>query len=382
MDLELTQTQRLVRDTARAFARDRIAPRARMHDREEHFPSELLKEMAGLGLMGVNVPADLGGAEAGAVAYALAMMEVSAACASTSVAMGVTNMCAELIVRFGTEAQQRRAVPRLTSGEAVAAAFALSEPHCGSDAAALRTTAVKRGGEWVLNGTKQWITSGSYAQVVVVWARTGGARDDGISCFLVEGRPPGLTAGKPEDKMGLRGSNTVSLTFEDCVLPGDALLAKEGDGFKLAMVALDGGRIGIGSQACGVARACLEASARYALERKAFGQPIGEFQAVRWFLANMRTELSAAELLTLRAASLKEAGRPFTREASMAKVFASEMANRAADKAVQIHGGYGYLDEFPVERYLRDARVQTIYEGTSEIQRLVIAREILKAAGA
>jgi len=382
VDLELTETQRLVRDTARAFARDRIAPRAKMHDREEHFPAELLKEMASLGLMGVNVPADLGGAEAGVVAYALAMMEVSAACASTSVAMGVTNMCAELIVRFGTEAQKRRAVTRLTSGEAVAAAFALSEPHCGSDAAALRTTAVKRGGEWVLNGTKQWITSGSYAQVMVVWARTSGDRDGGISCFLVEGRPAGLTAGKPEDKMGLRGSNTVALTFEDCVLPGDALLANEGDGFKLAMVALDGGRIGIGSQACGVARACLEASARYALERKAFGQPIGEFQAVRWFLANMKTELSAAELLTLRAASLKEAGRPFTREASMAKVFASEMANRAADKAVQIHGGYGYLDEFPVERYLRDARVQTIYEGTSEVQRLVIAREVLKAAGA
>jgi hypothetical protein len=232
----------------------------------------------------------------------------------------------------------------------------------------------------VLNGTKQWITSGTHAQVMVVWARTGPDKNRGVSAFLVEGRPQGLTAGKPEDKLGLRGSNTVALTFEDCAIPGDALLAKEGDGFKLAMIALDGGRIGIASQACGVARACLDASARYAKERKAFDRPIGDFQAVRWFLANMKTELSAAELLALRAASLKGQGSPVSKEASMAKVVCSEMANRAADKAVQIHGGYGYLDEFPVERYFRDARVQTIYEGTSEIQRVVIAREVLKAA--
>jgi len=381
VDLELNETQRLVRDTARSFARERIAPRAKMHDREEHFPAELLKEMAGLGLMGVNVPEALGGAEAGAVAYALAMMEVAEACASTSVAMGVNNMCAELIARFGTDAQKRRAVAKITSGEAVAA-FALSEPHCGSDAAALSTTAVKKGDAWVLNGTKQWITSGSHAQVMVVWARTSPDKNKGVSAFLVEGRPQGLTAGKPEDKLGLRGSNTVALTFEDCAVAGDAMLGSPGDGMKIALTALDGGRIGIAAQACGVARACLDASARYARERKAFDQPIGDFQAIRWFLANMKTELSAAELLALRAAFVKEQGRPFSKEASMAKVFCSEMANRAADKAVQIHGGYGYLDEFPVERYFRDARVQTIYEGTSEIQRVVIAREILKAAGA
>jgi hypothetical protein len=335
--------------------------------------------MAGLGLMGVNVPEELGGAAAGAVSYALAMMEVSEACASTSVAMGVNNMCAELIARFGTDEQKKRAVAKITSGESVAA-FALSEPHCGSDAAALRTTAVRRGDAWVLNGAKQWITSGTHAQVMVVWARTGPDKNRGVSAFLVEGRPQGLTAGKPEDKLGLRGSNTVALTFEDCAIRGDALLGKEGDGMRIALTALDGGRIGIASQACGVARACLEASTRYAKDRKAFNQPIADFQAVRWFLANMKTELSAAELLALRAASLKEQGRPFSKEASMAKVFASEMANRAADKAVQIHGGYGYLDEFPVERYFRDARVQTIYEGTSEIQRVVIAREVLKAA--
>ncbi|HLL56147.1 MAG TPA: acyl-CoA dehydrogenase family protein [Myxococcaceae bacterium] len=379
MELELSETQKLIRDTARNYAREKVAPRAKVHDREELFPVELLREMAGLGLMGVNIPAEYGGAEAGVVSYSLAMMEVASACASTSVAMAVTNMCAELITRFGTEEQKRKYVTRLVSGEAVAGAFALSEAHCGSDASALRTTAVRKGDQWILNGSKQWITSGAYAGVMVVWARTSGTGNKGISAFIVEGKTPGLIVGKPEDKMGLRGSNTVPLTFEDCAIPAGNLLAKEGDGFKLAMIALDGGRIGIASQACGVTRAALEASIQYSKDRQAFGQPIGEFQAVRWFLADMKTQLAAAELLTWRAASLKEAGRPFSREASMAKVFASELSNRACDKAVQIHGGYGYIDEFPVERYLRDARVQTIYEGTSEIQRLVIARDVLKA---
>jgi len=381
MQLELTETQALIRNTARTFARERVAPGARERDRSEAFPRELLREMAELGLLGINVPAALGGAEAGAVSYALAMMEVAEACASTAVAMAVTNMCAELITTFGTDAQKHRHVTRLTSGEAVVGAFALSEPQAGSDASALETRAERRGSGWVLNGTKQWITSGAFAGVLVVWARTGGPGPGGLSAFIVEGGTPGLEIGRAEDKMGLRASNTVSLLFENCRLPGEALLGREGEGFKLAMAALDGGRIGIASQGCGVTRAALDASIRYTRERRAFGQPIAEFQAVRFMLANIATELSAAELLTLRAAGLKESGRPFTREASMAKVFASEMANRAADKAVQLHGGYGYIDEFPVERYLRDARVQTIYEGTSEIQRLVIARELLKAAG-
>ncbi len=381
MDLTPSDAQQSIRELARSFARDRIAPRARAHDREERIPSELLKELASLGLMGVNVPPELGGAGAGAVAYAVAMMEVSAACASTSVVMAVTNMCAELITRFGSEAQKRNYVPRLVSGEAVAGAFALSEPHCGSDASAIRTRAERKGESWILNGAKQWITSGAYAGVMVVWARTSdGAR--GISAFIVEGKTPGLHVGKPEDKMGLRGSNTAALTFEDCAIPAGNLLGQEGDGFKLAMIALDGGRIGIASQACGVTRAALEASLRYARDRRAFDHRLSEFQAIQWFLANIATDLSAAELLTLRAASLKEAGQPFTREASMAKLFASEMAYRACDKAIQIHGGYGYIDEFPVERYFRDARVQTLYEGTSEIQRLVIAREVIKAHAA
>jgi alkylation response protein AidB-like acyl-CoA dehydrogenase len=381
MELHLTETQALVRNTARSFARERVAPGARERDRKESFPVELLREMAELGLLGVNVPAAYGGAEAGATAYALAMMEIAEACASTAVAMAVTNMCAELITAFGTEAQKRRHVARLTSGEAVAGAFALSEPQAGSDASALETRGERRGDGWVLNGSKQWITSGDRAGVMVVWARTGGPGAGGLSAFIVEGGTPGLTVGRHEDKMGLRASSTVPLQFEECRLPAEALLGQEGQGFRLAMMALDGGRIGIASQACGVARAALGATVRYTRERKAFRKSVSDFQAVRFMLANIQTELAAAELMTLRAAGLKESGRPFTREASMAKVFASEMANRAADKAVQLHGGYGYIDEFPVERYLRDARVQTIYEGTSEIQRLVIARDLLRSEG-
>ena len=378
MNLELSETQTLIRDTARKFARERVAPQAARFDREEHFSPELYRELASLGLMGVNIPAKYGGAEAGVLSYSLAMMEMAAACASTSVTMAVTNMCAELIHTYGNDAQREKFVTRLTSGDALAGSFALSESHAGSDPRAMRTTAVRRGDTWVLNGSKQWITSGAYAGVMVVWAQTGGQGSKGISAFIVEGGTPGLHVGKHEDKMGLRASNTVSLTFEDCAIPEGNLLGKEGDGFKLAMIALDGGRIGIASQACGVARAALEASVRYSKDRKAFGQAIGEFQGLRFMMANMATELQAAELLTFRAAYLKEQGKPFTREASMAKLFASEMSNRAVDKAVQIHGGYGYIDEFPVERYFRDARVQTIYEGTSEVQRLVIARETFK----
>jgi len=381
VDLSLTEAQRLIRQTARAVANDVIAPRSRETDRTERFPAEVYRQLGSLGLLGVNVSPELGGSGAGAVAYALAMMEISRACASTSVGMAVTNMCAELIASFGTPAQRSKHVPPLVSGEAVAGAFALSEPHAGSDPGAARTTAVRTGEGWVLNGTKQWITSGAYAGVIVVWARTSGQGNRGLSCFLVEKGTPGLIVGKAEDKMGLRGSNTVPLIFEECAVGADALLGEEGDGFKLAMVALDGGRIGIASQACGVGRAALEAATTYAKSRLAFGHAIADFQAIQFMLADMRTSLDAAELLTLRAAWRKETSQPFTREASMAKLFASEMSNRVCDRAVQIHGGYGYVDDFPVERYLRDARVQTIYEGTSEIQRVVIARETLKSLG-
>ncbi len=378
MDFELSDDQKLIRDTARTFAKNVVAPKARDTDRNEIFPAETYRQMGELGLLGVNVPAEYGGAGAGVISYALAVMEISQACCSTSVGMCVTNMCAELITQFGTEAQKTKHVTRLVSGEAIAGAFALSEPHAGSDPGAGYTTAVKKGDRWVLNGTKQWITSGAHAGVIVVWARTSNDGNKGLSCFIVEKGTPGLTAGKHEEKMGLRGSNTVPLTFENCEVPEENLLGKLGEGFKLAMIALDGGRIGIAAQAVGTARAAIEASVKYAKDRKAFGSPIGDFQAIRWMLADLQTQTSAAELLALRAAFLKESKVPFTREASMAKLFASELSNRAADRAVQIHGGYGYIDEFPVERYLRDARVQTIYEGTSEIQRIVIAREVLK----
>lgn len=381
MNFELTETQTLIRDTARKFARERVAPLARTLDREERFPTDLFRQLGELGLLGVNLPAKYGGSEAGVVAYALAMMEMAAADASTSVAMAVTNMCGELINAFGTDAQREKYVTRLASGEAIAGAFALSEPHAGSDPGALRTTAVRRGDAWVLNGSKQWITSGAHAGVMVVWARTSASGNKGLSCFIVEGGTKGLIIGKHEDKMGLRSSNTVSLTFEDCEIPAENLLGAEGQGFRLAMVALDGGRIGIAAQACGVGRAALEATVAYVKDRQAFGQAIGEFQGPRFMLADMKTQLEAAELLTLRAASMKEKGQPFSREASMAKLFASEMSNKVADKAVQLHGGYGYIDEFPVERFFRDARVQTIYEGTSEVQRMVIARESFKLQG-
>lgn len=381
MDFELSETQRLVRDAARTFAKDVVAPKARETDRKELFPAETYRLMGEQGLLGVNVPTEYGGAGAGVVGYALAVMEISEACCSTSVGMCVTNMCAELIMQFGTDVQREKYVRALVSGEAIAGAFALSEPHAGSDPGAGRTTAVKKGDRWVLNGTKQWITSGAHAGVIVVWARTSNDGNKGLSCFIVEKGTPGLLVGRHEDKLGLRGSNTVALTFESCEVPEANLLGRLGDGFKLAMTALDGGRIGIASQAVGTARAAIAASVKYAKERHAFGQAISEFQALRWMLADMKTSTDAAELLALRAAFLKESKQPFTREASMAKLFASETSNRVADRAVQIHGGYGYIDEFPVERYLRDARVQTIYEGTSEIQRIVIAREVLKQLG-
>lgn len=377
---EENESRRLIRETARAYAQKSLAPVAAALDREQRFPREQLRALAELGLMGVNVPEEFGGAAAGAVAYALAMMEIAQGCAGTSVTMAVNNMVAETICRFGTQEQKRRYVPEITSGRFAAASFGLSEPHAGSDASALRTIARRDGEEFVLNGSKQWITSGDEAGVIIVWARSDPSAQaaKGISCFLVEGGASGLQAGRHEEKMGLRASSTVSLTFEDVRVPASAMLGAEGQGFAIAMAALDGGRIGIASQSVGIGTAALDASVRYARERHAFGQPIANHQGLRFMLADVATELDAARLLALRAAALKEAGQPFTREGSMAKVFASEKANHACEVAVQVHGGYGYLDEFPVARHYRDARVTTIYEGTSEIQRVVIARDLLR----
>ncbi|MBI4703178.1 MAG: acyl-CoA dehydrogenase family protein [Deltaproteobacteria bacterium] len=382
MDLELSETQQLIVRSARDFAQREIAPKAAALDREERFPGELVKGLAELGLMGVNVPAALGGSEAGAVAYALAMMEISRACASTAVTMAVTNMVAEVITEFGTPEQRERHVPKITAGEYQAGAFALSEPQAGSDPAGMTTAAARTDGGWVLNGEKQWITSGAYAGVMIVWARTDTPQDRrgarGISAFLVEQGTPGLRIGRAEDKLGLRGSNTVALSFEDCRLPDGALLGQEGQGFRVAMVALDGGRIGVASQAVGISTAALEAAVAYARDRKQFGQAIAEFQAIQWMIADSRTELDAARLLALRAAWLKEQRRPFSAEAAMAKLFASEAAWRICDRAVQIHGAYGYVKDLAVERHLRDVRVTRIYEGTSEVQRMVIARAALR----
>jgi alkylation response protein AidB-like acyl-CoA dehydrogenase len=376
---ELSEEQELVRRSARDFAERVLAPRARERDERELFPEAELAELARLGLLGVNVPAALGGAEAGAVAYALAMMEIARVDASVSVAMAVTNMAAELICAWGSEAQQRRHVPALVGGPYLCGSFALSEAHAGSDAASLRTVAERTASGWRIRGSKQWITSGTHAGLFVVWAKTDASQGSrGISAFLVEKGTPGLHVGRPEDKMGLRGSTTVPLTFDDLEVGEEALLGREGDGFKIAMTALDGGRIGIGAQATGIATAALEAARRYAGERVQFGVPLASHQAIQMMLADMATQRDAARLLVLRAAWRKEQRLPFVREASIAKLYASERACRIADMAIQIHGGYGYTREVPVERHLRDARVTRIYEGTSEVQRLVIARGELR----
>jgi alkylation response protein AidB-like acyl-CoA dehydrogenase len=376
---EPNEIQAQVADLARAVAREVVAPGAAERDRGATFPADVLRELGRAGLLAVNVPEELGGAAAGPVAYVLAMMEIAAADCAVGVTMAVTNMVGEVIARFGTREQAERCCPRLASAEWLAGSFALSEPHAGSDSAALRTRAERRGDGWILNGEKQWITSGDQAGVIVVWAKTdpaAGAR--GITAFLVEAGTPGLHVGRREHKMGIRASSTVALSFQDCEVPGSAVLGGVGQGFRIAMAALDGGRTGIAAQATGTMAAALDAATRYARDRHAFGHPIAEFQAIQFMLADMKTEYEAARLLTLRAAALKEAGRPFTREASMAKLFASEAAQRSVAKALQIHGGYGYVEDYPVERYYRDARVQTLYEGTSEIQRLVIAREVLR----
>lgn len=380
MSFELAGAQRAIRDEARAFGRERLAPAAKRLADEERFPVDLLREAAQRKLMGVNIPARYGGAEAGSLALSLALMEIAEADAAFAVAVSVTNMVAEVLCAFGTDEQRARFLPALVSGEALCGAFALSEAESASDAAAMRTAADRRGGRWVINGAKQWISHGGYAGLIVVWARSDRAQKGarGISAFAVERGTPGLTAGRPEEKMGLRSSATVPLTFEECSVPPENLLGKEGEGFKLAMMALDGGRIGIASQAVGVGRAALSAARRRLLEREGAGEPSAELEALRFSLADMATQLKAAELMAYRAAHLKESGRPFTREASMAKLYASEMAQRACDRALQIHGPFGGTDAYPVERYFRDARVQTLYEGTSEIQRLVIARDLLK----
>jgi alkylation response protein AidB-like acyl-CoA dehydrogenase len=379
MDFDLSEEQLLIQRTARDVAERVLAPRAAARDVSYEFPLAELRELGRLGLLGIAVPEALGGAAAGTVAYSLAMQELARADASVAVATSVTNMVAELIAMRGSPALAAAWVPRLVSGELVCGAFALSEPDAGSDPAAMRTVAARVAGGWQITGTKQWITSGDRAGCLVVWAVTEpGAGHKGITAFVVPGQAPGISAARLEDKLGLHGSSTAQLVLDRVAVGDDAVLGQAGAGFALAMIALDGGRIGIASQAIGIARGALEAALRYAGERRTFGQPIVQHQAVGAMLADAATWLDAATLMVLRAAYLKQTGQPFSQQAAMAKLFATEHAWKICDIALQVHGGYGYVRDFPVERALRDVRVTRIYEGTSEIQRLVIARNLLR----
>lgn len=381
MDFKLNEEQELIRQTAQDFAQRELLPKAAERDHKSIFPEKELRAIAEIGLLGVNVPEAYGGAEAGCMAYSLVMQEIGKVDASVAVAVSVTNMVAELITAFGTEEQKQKHVRALTSGKALCGAFALSESQAGSDPSAMRTTATKTDKGWRLKGSKHWITSGDRAGVMIVWAMTDkSAGTRGISAFIVEGGTPGLSVLRAEEKMGLHGSSTVQLNFEDLDIGEDALLGKEGQGFKLAMAALDGGRIGISSQALGVATSALASALSYAMEREQFGVPIIKHQAIANKLADMQTMLEASSLLTRRAAWLKDQGKPYGKEASMAKVFTTEKACQICDMAIQIYGGNGYTRDFPLERFYRDVRVTKIYEGTSEIQRIVIARHLIKEA--
>jgi butyryl-CoA dehydrogenase len=397
MDLTLTPEQKMIRDTARGFATRKIAPHARTIDREHRFPREIIASLGELGLMGVAVPQAWGGAGMDSISYVLALEEISRACAATGVIMSVNNslVCGPLLAH-GTDAQKRSLLGDLAAGRKLGC-FALSEPESGSDAGALRTTARRAGaaavtsdaapttssgagGGWILNGTKNFVTNGPVADVVLLLASTDSAAGrKGISAFVVDAKNPGLKFGPPDDKLGIRGAPSAQLFITDAVVPEDALLGQQGSGYKIALSALDGGRIGIAAQALGIARAALEDATAYALERKTFGQAIAQHQAIQFKLADMCTEIDAARLMIWRAAAKKDEGGRYTTEAAMAKLLASEVANRAAKEAVQIFGGYGYLTDFPVERHYRDAKITEIYEGTSEIQRLVIARGVLEA---
>ncbi|MDO3380294.1 acyl-CoA dehydrogenase family protein [Geoalkalibacter halelectricus] len=383
MNLDLNEEQRLIQQTAREFALSELAPVAgeldRGGDRQVFFDN--LQKLAELGFMGLNIREEYGGAEAGVVAFSVALTEIARACAATAVTVSVNNMVCEVIQSMGSDEQKRRYIPKICSGEYPAGAFALTETGAGSDPAGMTTTAVRDGDDWVLNGAKIFITSAPFAGVFVVWAVTDKAapKGKGISCFLVEGGTPGLIVGKAEQKMGQHASSTNEVLLQDCRVPASALLGKLNDGFRIAVSELGGGRIGIGSLGLGIGLAAMEHATRHALDRSQFGQKIGQFQAIQWKLADAYTELEAARLLLMNAAFQKEQGRPFAKEASMAKLYATEAANRACYEAVQILGGYGYTRDYPVERYARDARITTIYEGTSEIQRLIVSREILKS---
>lgn len=382
MLFELTEEEILIRDTARRMAAEIVAPLAPALDRGEGREAFLanLKALAGAGFMAVNVRPEFGGTGAGTAAFALAIEELGYACAATGVTASVTNMVAEVIQAVGSDEQRRFHLPRIADGTYPAGGFCLTESGAGSDPAAMKTRARRDGDHFVLDGEKVFITSAEYAGLFVVWAVTDpdAPKGKGISCFLVEAGTPGLVIGKAERKLGQHGSATNTVHFDGCRVPGAALMGRLNDGFRIAVGELAGGRIGIAALSLGIARAAMDAAKAYARERRQFGQAIADFQGIQWMIADRETELEAARLLILSAAAKKDRGEPFGREASMAKLFASEAAWRATDTAVQLHGGAGYCAEFPVERHLRDARITRIYEGTSEVQRLIIAREALR----
>jgi butyryl-CoA dehydrogenase len=376
--VRLTDEQRILRDTACEVARDLLAPHAAEWDREARFPKEALAELARLGFMGMLVPPEYGGAGADHVGYALALEEIAAGDGAISTILSVNSLCCSAIQQYGSEEQKQRFLVPMAKGGSIAA-FCLTEPQAGSDAAAIQTRARRHGNRWVLNGTKQFITSGSTAQVALVFAVTDPAAGrKGISAFIVPTDTAGYRVARVEKKLGQRASDTAQLVFEDLELTPDLMLGQEGEGYRIALANLEGGRLGIAAQSVGMARAAYEAALAYAQEREAFGDKIIAHQAVAFRLADMATRLAAARGLIFEAASRRDAGQPCLKEAAMAKLFASEMAERVVSDAIQIHGGYGYLADFPVERIYRDVRVCQIYEGTSDIQRLIIAREIAK----
>lgn len=376
----LTEEQRLVAEAASNFAVQRLAPGAAERDRTGRFPIEQLAELAELDLLAMKVPVTDGGAGTDNVGYALAMQAIAQACASTAVILASSNLASKILADHASPEQKERWLRPYAQGKLGPASFALSEPSCGSDAAALTTTARKDGEHWVLSGAKMWITSAAYAGIHVVFARTDGPGPSGITCFVIEKGTPGLSIGKEEDKMGQRASGTAPLHFDECRIPAANLVGRRGEGYAIALSALAPGRVGIAALALGLGEAALAAGLAYACERKAFGKPLADFQNTQFVLADCRTELDAAWLLTLRAARLLDSGDKAAAEGSIAKVFATESCGRIVDKMVQLHGGYGYSRDYAIERIYRDARVTRIYEGTSEIQRIIIARELLRAA--
>lgn len=378
MDFELTEEERLFQETARAFAEREVAPFAQQIDEEGIFPAGIVKKLGEVGFLGIMVPQEYGGAGASTLCYVLALEEISRACASTGTIMSVSNsLVCEPLLRFGTEEQKRKYLTPLASGKALGC-FALSEPNAGSDAANQQTLARKEGGHYVLTGTKNFTTNGLEADVAIVFATVNRSLGHkGICAFLVERGTPGFSVSKVEKKLGIKGSSCVQFLLDGVRVPQENLLGGEGEGFKIAMTTLDGGRVGIAAQATGIAQGALEAAMGYAKQRVQFGRAIASFQAIQFMLADTAVEVEAARLLTYRAAFLKDQGRLFTKEASMAKLYASEAAMRAAMKGVQVHGGYGYMMDYPAQRFFRDAKITEIYEGTSEIQRQVIAKHLL-----